>query len=141
MPNTAPEIRAVIDGLYEAIHERNAVKALSYYAPDATIYSLAPPLRQTDTDPAGLQQWMDGWGGPIEYFDRGFDVTASGDIAFATSLTRMRGSKPEQGEIELWFRKTTGLRRIDGAWKIVHEHESVPFLMDGSNLAALDLRP
>jgi PhnB protein len=33
------------------------------------------------------------------------------------------------------------LRRENGEWSIVHEHESVPFLMDGSDKAALDLKP
>jgi ketosteroid isomerase-like protein len=36
---------------------------------------------------------------------------------------------------------TLGCRRIDGAWKIVHEHASVPFAMDGSFRALVDLKP
>jgi ketosteroid isomerase-like protein len=28
-----------------------------------------------------------------------------------------------------------------GAWKIAHEHTSVPFYMDGSFRAAIDLKP
>jgi PhnB protein len=32
-----------------------------------------------------------------------------------------------------------GLRQIDGHWRITHEHESVPFKMDGSFQAAFDL--
>jgi ketosteroid isomerase-like protein len=38
-------------------------------------------------------------------------------------------------------RTTVGLRKIDGKWLIVHVHESVPFYMDGSDRAALDLKP
>jgi PhnB protein len=34
-----------------------------------------------------------------------------------------------------------GLRQRRGAWRIVHAHESVPFLMDGSIKAAIDLKP
>ncbi|MBO6718141.1 MAG: nuclear transport factor 2 family protein [Rhizobiaceae bacterium] len=139
--HVAAEIRAVVDGVYSATRQHDAANAMSFYAADATIYSLAPPLRQSNGDAAGLQKWMDEWSGPIELSDRDFEVTASGDTAFATSLTRLSGSKPEVGDIELWYRKTTGFRNIDGAWKIVHEHESVPFFMDGSNLAALDLMP
>lgn len=41
----------------------------------------------------------------------------------------------------LWYRVTIGLRRVDGRWLVVHEHESVPFLMDGSFAAAVDLKP
>jgi ketosteroid isomerase-like protein len=42
---------------------------------------------------------------------------------------------------EHWFRQTLCFRKINGAWTIVHEHESVPFYMDGSFRAAIDLKP
>ena len=42
---------------------------------------------------------------------------------------------------ELWFRHTMGFRKIGNEWKIAHEHESVPFYMDGSFRAAIDLQP
>jgi ketosteroid isomerase-like protein len=42
---------------------------------------------------------------------------------------------------DLWFRATLGFRKIDGKWTITHEHSSVPFYMDGSFKAAIDLKP
>ena len=42
-------------------------------------------------------------------------------------------------ETDVWVRATVGLRKIDGRWKIIHEHASVPFYMDGSYRAAVDL--
>lgn len=42
---------------------------------------------------------------------------------------------------DVWFRATVGLRRGDGGWTIMHEHTSVPFYMDGSFKAAIDLQP
>jgi ketosteroid isomerase-like protein len=41
----------------------------------------------------------------------------------------------------VWFRITFGLRRAAEGWTITHEHESVPFYMDGSLRAAVDLQP
>jgi PhnB protein len=38
-------------------------------------------------------------------------------------------------------RQTFGLRKLAGAWKIAHDHMSVPFYMDGSYKAAIDLKP
>ncbi|MDT7608895.1 MAG: hypothetical protein QOG96_3398 [Pseudonocardiales bacterium] len=45
--------------------------------------------------------------------------------------------------VSSWPRALTelGLRKIDGSWRIVHEHNSTPFYLDGSLRAALDLRP
>jgi ketosteroid isomerase-like protein len=38
-------------------------------------------------------------------------------------------------------RQTLGFRKVAGTWKIAHEHTSVPFYMDGSDTAAVDLEP
>jgi hypothetical protein len=43
--------------------------------------------------------------------------------------------------VSLWFRSTNGFRKKNGAWKIVHSPSSVPFYMDGSFAACLDLKP
>ena len=47
----------------------------------------------------------------------------------------------DSGKNEVWFRQTLCFRKIRGAWKIAHQHESVPFYMDGSYRAAVDLEP
>jgi PhnB protein len=39
------------------------------------------------------------------------------------------------------MRMTMILERVNGAWKVVHEHSSVPFYMDGSLRPAFDLKP
>ena len=61
------------------------------------------------------------------------------DVAFSHSLNRMHGTKTDGAKADLWFRQTFGFQRIKGEWKIAHEHESVPFYMDGSFKAAIDL--
>jgi ketosteroid isomerase-like protein len=38
-------------------------------------------------------------------------------------------------------RSTVCFRKIAGEWMVVHEHSSVPFYMDGSYRAAVDLQP
>jgi ketosteroid isomerase-like protein len=69
-------------------------------------------------------------------------TTADGDVAFCTSLNCLTATPlGEQESFSLWFRATLGLRRIDGVWTVVHEHESVPFEMDGSFRASIGLEP
>jgi ketosteroid isomerase-like protein len=63
------------------------------------------------------------------------------DVAYAVALHHMTGTKTDGTQVDLWFRATACLRREDGAWKITHIHNSVPFAMDGSNRALLDLTP
>jgi SnoaL-like protein len=50
------------------------------------------------------------------------------------------GTKTDGETPDLWFRLAVCFRKTDGRWAIVHEHESVPFYMDGSFKAAVDLQ-
>ncbi len=72
---------------------------------------------------------------------RDLRITADEDVAFCHSLNRMSGVKTDGEKADMWLRETICFRKIDGKWKITHEHESVPFYMDGSYKAAVDLKP
>ena len=61
-------------------------------------------------------------------------------MAFGHYLYRVTGTTREGGEVDMWVRATLGLRRIDGEWRITHEHHSVPFDAETGG-AALDLEP
>ena len=73
--------------------------------------------------------------------ERDLVVTAGDNVAFFTSMTHMTGAKTDGARVSLWFRTTNAFRRENGKWKIVHAHSSVPFCMDGSSRACLDLKP
>jgi ketosteroid isomerase-like protein len=137
-------IRAVLDQLTTAIRNRDAAAAVAVYDEDAVAYDLAPPLsiesRQV-RDPAYIQTWFDTWAGPIESKPHGLAIRVDGDIAYAFGLQHMTGSKVDGEKVDLWFRATACLVRRDGVWKVAHVHNSVPFAMDGSGRALLDLKP
>jgi ketosteroid isomerase-like protein len=138
------EIREAIEGKAALLHKGDAKAILAYYAPSFVEYSLAPPLRQSGDgrDPAALEAWMATFEAPPRREVTELEITTDGDVAFATSLDCLtavpRGSA---GSFSLWFRVTIGLRRIDGRWLVTHEHESVPFEMDGSFRASTGLTP
>jgi PhnB protein len=107
-------------------------------------FDLAPPLAHAGADALDkqeLESWFATWRGPIGYEVRDFSVTTGDDIAFCHGFVRISGTKTDGGENSVWARQTLCLRKIDGAWKITHEHTSVPFYMDGSFKAAVDLAP
>jgi PhnB protein len=135
------EIHRVIDDWVDALRNKNADGVLSHYAPGLVHFSLAPPLLSSVSDAKGLKEWFATWQGPIGYEVRGPGVTVGNDVAFSHSLNRMHGTKIDGTKGDLWFRHTFGFQKIDGEWKIAHEHESVPFYMDGSYKAAVDLKP
>ncbi|MFI2188294.1 YybH family protein [Streptomyces sioyaensis] len=137
-------IREVLEDRAAATTARDARRFLSHCAPDIVEFSLAPPLQYKGPqarDQRAVEAWYATWRGPIEVTLTQLEITVGDDVAFSHSINRMRGTKTDGFEVELWSRATVGLRRIDGTWKITHAHDSVPFLMDGSGLAALDLKP
>src|SRR5579859_418280 len=109
---------------------------------DRALHALA--LDEEEPGQNGLRNWFAGFDGPIEYEvrDRDLAVTSGAEVAFCHSLNRL-STPPRDApqKFNLWFRATVCLRKIDGAWRITHEHNSTPFYMDGSFRAALDLTP
>ena len=143
---TDAEILAVLDEHAAAHAARDARRMIALYTDDATCYTLAPPLEQGPDTPygtlEGLQAWLATFDGPVLIDYRDPVVTADGDVAFVHTLTRMTATPAgAAGSFSFWFRSTFGLRRIDGAWRVTHRHESTPFHMDGSFRAATDLLP
>ena len=139
------QIRQLMEQSAVAMRARDAARLVARYAPEIVQFSLAPPLQHAGSevrDPDGLRRWFSGFEGPIDYEIRDLAVTSGGEVAFCHSLNRLSATPRGSAEpFDLWFRSTIGLRKIDGAWRIVHEHMSTPFYMDGTFGAAIDLKP
>ena len=137
-------IRTLIHDRTTAMRTGDAETICSSYAPGAVVFSLAPPLVQPPDgtrDIAQLKAWFGEKGGSVWSGVRDLKVTVDGDLALCTSLDSM-GAPPDSPQaFTLWYRSTLGLRRSDGHWRIIHEHTSTPFHMDGSLRAATDLQP
>lgn len=140
MTNDYDEITALCRRLGQAHHDKDAGAIVGCYAIDAVIYSLAPPLKDK-IDHAGTIAWLATWDGPITFDAEDVDLVVGDGLAWSTALNRMRGTKTDGTKEDIWFRTTMCFRKIDGAWRIVHDHSSTPFYMDGSLKAAVDLKP
>lgn len=141
--NHEAQVREVIESWATAIRAKDVEGALACFAPDVLTFDLAPPLQHAGREVLrkGLEDWFPTWDGSIGLEIRDLRVTADGHVAYCTSLQRMSGTKVGGDKPTLWFRSTMCLHKIDGTWRIAHEHASTPFYMDGSNRAALDLKP
>ena len=134
------KIRTLIDGRAKALSIKNAADIMSDYSEDYIEFSLAPPLART-ANVENLELWLATWRGGIGSEVRDLKIVVSGDAAFSYGLNRMTGTKTDGVNVDLWFRETLCFLKTDRGWKIVHEHSSVPFYMDGSFRAAIDLKP
>ena len=137
-------IRALKGGLTDAIRVKDAARAVSFFGGEPVMFVLAPPLQfKGDEGPGikGVEEWFASFRGPVGYEVRDLSVTAGDEVAFCHSLNRISGTRGDDTETDIWVRETLGLRKTDGEWKITHQHQSVPMYMDGSNRAAVDLKP
>ncbi|MGF1625501.1 MAG: YybH family protein [Alphaproteobacteria bacterium] len=134
-------IEAVLAAVDQGHRDKDPAAIGAQFASDAVIFDLAPPLGH-GLDVPGLAAWLDTWDGPIDQEWRNLTVKADGDLAFCHGLCKVSATTKSEGQrAEWWQRVTVCLSRAEGSWKIVHEHSSVPFYMDGSDRAATDLQP
>src|SRR5438876_216814 len=132
------EIRRIIAAWIRGLHTKDVDAVMAHAAPDILSFDLAPPLasRGAERYRQNLEAWFPTWDGPIDFEPGDLQITAGDDVAFSTMLNRIGGRKTDGEQNHLWVRVTAGFRKIDGRWKVTHEHVSTPFYMDGSLKAA-----
>jgi uncharacterized protein (TIGR02246 family) len=136
-------IRETIADWVAAIHAKDVDRVMSFYMPDVVQFDLSPPLEHAGAK--AIRQILEGWfptfRGPVGYEVSKLHVSVVDDLAYCRSLNRITGTRTGGEKTDVWLRATLGLRKVDGKWRIAHEHASVPFYMDGSYKAAVDLKP
>jgi uncharacterized protein (TIGR02246 family) len=136
------QIRQLLEQWGQALHTKDLHTLMSYYAPDILTFDILPPLQYQgiDTYRKNFEAWFAAVQGPIEYETRDLRLTIGEEVAFCHSLNRVRSTRPSDEHTETWVRVTVGLRKIEGTWRITHEHVSVPCDMETSQ-ALLHLQP
>ena len=123
-------------------HDLNGIMAL--YAPgDAVIaYDLIPPLQYVGHESyrKDYKAFLDEFDGPIDIQYRDLHIVAGNDVAFIHAIERMSGTLKDGNKFDVWCRATSGLRKINGKWLIVHDHISVPADFN-TGKALMDLKP
>lgn len=143
MSEAETEIRAVIDERVAALRAKDAVRATAFLTEDLVAFELAPPLALPPgaaADVQGLAAWLSNFA-EIDVEVRDLAIEAGDRVAFARALHHLTGTRTDGRPVSLWMRSTLGFRRVASGWRIAHAHTSVPFYMDGSFRAAVDLEP
>jgi ketosteroid isomerase-like protein len=134
-------IRRLCDDWSQALRDKDVERLWSLTARDFVAFDLAPPLQHGAEQKQEIAAWFRTWEGPLGYDLHDARVAAGADAAFLYGLVRLRGRRTSGDGVDMWFRATLCCRKQDGHWKVAHEHTSVPFYMDGSYRAAVDLAP
>ena len=136
------QIRELIEDRIRAIRAKDVDAATSQVATDILTFDVVNPLRSIGSDASRkrAEEWFSSFEGPIGYEIRDLSITTGDDVAFSHGLNRVSATKADGMKLDMWWRATVCYRKIDGSWRITHEHNSVPFDIE-SGKASLDLKP
>lgn len=136
MATTQTTVQSVFDRYVEAVKASDADALLSLYADDVHVYDLMEPFERHGRE-AG-REMMREWLGKEEEKQsctiEDLHVEQEGDLAVARASLLYEVTMPDGTHHGMWNRGMWALRRIDGEWKIIMEHTSVP-------LGAEDMQP
>src|SRR3954469_1984065 len=137
------EIREQIDELAEAIRGEDLEALKPLYAPEVVSFDVGPRLQDVGAE-AKLNNWIAAFSQferPLGVEVRDITITVGGNVAFAHSFNRLSGKlKDGTRAAGFWVRATYCFRKIEGKWRIAHDHVSAP-LDPGSGKALLNLEP
>lgn len=128
-------IHKLIEDYANAACAKDINKIMSQYAPDIRSFDAVSQLQFN-----GVDDYRKHWEaclsfcqGPTVFEIHELETVIDGNLAVSSYLTYCGGAN-EKGEMQGgWMRGTMVHRKIDGEWKIAHEHYSVPFDMKTGN--------
>ena len=135
-------VHNVLEDRVRAIHSGDAAAVVAPNADDVLTFDVLPPLRNSGA--AGVRKrtdnWFAGYDGVPGYEIQDLEVHAGPEYAFAIYLYHVSGTLKTGDQVNMWVRCTVCLRREGEEWRIVHQHDSVPF-DPKSGKAILDQEP
>jgi len=124
------EIHTMAEAWAKAFEQKNIDGLMANYADDVLLFDVKPPYQIK-----GVESYRAMWEACLPCFPakfkserRDLKISASGNVAFLHCLNHIRPLGEEGHPAgHTWIRVTVCYRKIDGRWKVVHEHVSVPF--------------
>lgn len=123
------EIRRLIAAWSAALEAKDVDAMTADYLPDSVMYDAIPPYKTV-----GKAAIREAWAICLPYFPEKFksehrdiNIHVSGDLALVHGLHHFVPTPADDPLGPNWMRVTVGYRRVDGKWKVIHEHISVRF--------------
>ena len=123
------KIRDLMTEWSHALCAKDLNRLTAHYAPEIVFFDVVPPEARR-----GVASYREAWEQCFPYLPptigsemRELHVTVSGDLAFAHAQHRIIDAATHAAATCGWVRVTVCFQKQDGAWKVVHEHVSVPY--------------
>ncbi len=123
------EIRSLMSRWSAALAARDLDKMFLDYAPHVVLFDAIPPYKVE-----GVENIKQVWKNCLPYFPQQFSsehkdvvIHVDGNVAIMHALHHFDSHEKDHPCCQSWLRVTVGYRKLDGQWKVVHEHVSIPF--------------
>jgi uncharacterized protein (TIGR02246 family) len=122
------DIHALIARWAKAVREEDRAAIRADHDADILMFDVPPPFlsRGIDAYMATWETFLSRAERPVAFDLSDVKATSGIDVAFATATGKCVDVDPNGKREPLEFRLTIGLRKIDGRWRIMHEHHSLP---------------
>ncbi|MBT0964038.1 YybH family protein [Denitromonas iodatirespirans] len=131
-PNTSTdeaEVRALFAACRDAVVAHDIGRLMQHYTDDLVAFDAIGPLR-FDGRAAYEAHWrrcLEMCPGTMIFDMHDLTLSLDGTVGFGHYLVRCGMTAEDGTEQASWMRCSVGLRKIDGQWRIAHEHFSAPF--------------
>ncbi len=122
-------IRSLIQKWSSALEAKNLDGLVADYADDAVLFDAIPPYKTV-----GKEAIRQVWANCLPYFPEQFRsehrdivIHVTGDLAIMHGVHHFVPTPADDPSGQTWMRVTVCYRRINGQWKSVHDHISLPF--------------
>jgi uncharacterized protein (TIGR02246 family) len=122
------EILALIERWTAAVRSENRDAIRQDHDADMLMFDVPPPFlsRGLDAYMATWELFFSSVEKPVAFDFHDIEITAGEDVAFATATGNCVNIDSKGNREPLQFRLTMGLRKIEGQWRVMHEHHSLP---------------
>ena len=121
-------IRELMERWAKAVRAKDFGGILANHSSDMHMFDVPPPFQSR-----GLDEYTQTWNTffecarePVKFEISDMNVTVGTDLAVVAASMRCDGGETTGEKVELAFRLTVGLRKVNNRWIIFHEHHSVP---------------
>lgn len=130
LSNDVQQIRALIDRWAEAVRREDLPAIRADHDDNILMFDVPPPFLSR-----GIEAYTGTWQlffanveRPVTFAFENIEISAGADVAFATAKGRCVNIDRAGKREPLEFRLTMGLKKIEGKWRVMHEHHSLPAL-------------
>ena len=127
MTDNASKVRQLVENWAQAVRNRDIDQILAHHSQDIVMYDVPMPFKSI-----GLEAYRKTWEVFFRFTKQGtfnfheLHVVAGENVAFCFATMKCEDKSQTEDFVNVDFRLTIGLKKINDEWTIIHEHHSVP---------------